>query len=158
MAEQQSSSAGGQDKKKKIGYNNPTDLIGSQTSLTGTPTGLTGTQTGLTGVSCKLGNYSKAKKRIRPSFEELIVKYEHKGAVQKQKSRPYSTRGASSLPKHQEQQGSHQRQSNRAAAAPYPVGSYMPLPWSYPSYCASSDYNSMNMQPYFFSYLNYGAL
>ena len=111
MAEQQSSSAGGQDKKKNIG-DNSTGLTSSQMGLTSMPTGLSGTQTGLTSVSSEPKNYSTTSKKIRLSFEELLVKYENKGAIRKQKSRSYSTRDASSLPRHQEQQGSRQQQGN----------------------------------------------
>ena len=59
MAEQQSSSAGGQDKKEKTDDK---------------PTGLTGTQTGLTGASSESESSSKSK--MRPSFKELLAKYE----------------------------------------------------------------------------------
>ena len=91
---------------------------------------------------------------MRLSFKELLVKYEKKGADQKQESRPYSTRDANSLPRHQEPQGFHQQQGNCADAL-YPfVGSYMPLSWPYPFYCASSNYNSMYMQPYIISIQN----
>ena len=79
IAEQRSSLARGQGKEKKTG-NTPTDLTGSQDSLTGAPTGLTGAHTGLTGVSSKSGNSSKSKKKMRPSFKELLVKYKKKGA------------------------------------------------------------------------------
>ena len=59
MAEQQSSSAGGQDKKEKTSDK---------------PTGLTGIQTGLTGASSESESSSKSK--MRPSFKELLAKYE----------------------------------------------------------------------------------
>ena len=75
---------GGQDKKKKID-NTLTGLTGSQVGLTGALIGLTGVHTDLTGVSCKFGNSSKTKKKMRPSFKELLAKYEKKGAVQKLK-------------------------------------------------------------------------
>jgi len=57
------------------------------TGLTGVPTGLTGT-TGLTGASSESGNSSEAKNWIRPSFKELLAKYEKMGATQKQRRRP----------------------------------------------------------------------
>jgi len=75
IAEQQSSSAVGQDKKQKSG-NKPTSLFGTQT-------GLTGTQTGLTGVSSE--SESSFKSKMRPSFKELLAKYEKQGATQKMK-------------------------------------------------------------------------
>jgi len=80
MAEQLSSSAGRQDKKEKTG-NKPTGLTGSQISLTGTPTSLTGTMTGLTSASSEPESSTKSK--IRPSFKELLAKYEKEGAAQK---------------------------------------------------------------------------
>jgi hypothetical protein len=68
MAEQQSTSAGGQDKKKKA---------------CDKPTGLTSTPIGLTGMSSELESSSKSK--TRPSFKELLTKYENEGATQKHK-------------------------------------------------------------------------
>jgi len=58
---------GGQGKNKKAS-NKTTDL-------TGAPTGLTGTQTG------ESGNSSTIRNRIRPSFKELLTKYEKEEAV-----------------------------------------------------------------------------
>ena len=81
MAEQQSSSAGGQDDLKATGSDG-TGLTGVPTGLTGT-TGLTGAKIGLTGVSCEPESSSKSK--IRPSFKELLAKYEKQGATQKKK-------------------------------------------------------------------------
>ena len=77
IAEKRSSSAEGQGKEKKAG-NTPTGPTGSRVGLTGVPTGLTGDQTDLTRISSKHGNSSKAKKKMRLSFEELLVKYEKK--------------------------------------------------------------------------------
>ena len=59
MAEQHSSLAGEQDKKEKTGDK---------------PTGLTGTQIVLTGASIESESSSKSK--MRPSFKELLAKYE----------------------------------------------------------------------------------
>ena len=76
IVEQKSSSAGGQDDLKA------TDSDG--TGLTGVLTGLTGMtdeKTGLTGASSESGNSSKAKNWIRPSFKELLDKYEKIGAT-----------------------------------------------------------------------------
>ena len=75
MAEQQSSSAGGQDKKKETG-SKLTGQTGSSSGLTGPQGGLIGVQTGLTGTSSKSGKSSKAKNKTRPSFKELLAKYE----------------------------------------------------------------------------------
>ena len=82
MTEQQSSSAGGQDKKEKTDDK---------------PTGLTGTQTGLTGASSEFESSSKSK--MRPSFKELLAKYEKQGATQKKKKqmgRPSKTKDETS--------------------------------------------------------------
>ena len=52
-------------------------------------TGLTGQKTGLTGHSGSSGKNSRNnKKKERPSFKELLAKYEKKGVVQKQKGLP----------------------------------------------------------------------
>ena len=84
IAEQQLSSAGGQDKKKKAD-NQSTGLTGHSGGLTGS-TGLTGHGTGLTGAPSKSGNSSKIK--TRPSFKELLAKYEKEGSAQRRKRRP----------------------------------------------------------------------
>ena len=68
MAEQESSSAGEQDKKEKTSDK---------------PTGLTDTQTGPTGASSE--SESSSKRKMRPSFKELLAKYEKQGATQKKK-------------------------------------------------------------------------
>jgi len=86
MAEQQSSSAGGQDKKKKADNKS---------------TGLTGHGTGLTGAPSKSGNSSKIK--TRPSFKELLAKYEKEGSAQRQKGRPSEIKDTGSSSRHQEQ-------------------------------------------------------
>jgi hypothetical protein len=68
MAEEQSSSAGGQDKKGKTSNK---------------PTSLTGTQTRLTSASSE--SESSSKSNMRPSFKELLAKYENQGVTQKKK-------------------------------------------------------------------------
>ena len=95
---------------------------------------------------------------MRPSFEELLVKYEKKGVVHKQKNQLCSIRDANSPSRHRGQQRSSQQQGSCATAPYYFVGSHMPLSLLYPYYCASSDYSSIYMQPYMISYPNYGAL
>ena len=79
MAEQQSSSAGGQYKKKKAD-NKSTGLTGHNSGLSG-PTGLSGLRTGLTGAPNKSGNSSKAENKARPIFEELLAKFEKEGVI-----------------------------------------------------------------------------
>ena len=46
-------------------------------------TDLTGLETGLTGHPESSGNNSRNAKKKRPSFKELLAKYEEKGATQK---------------------------------------------------------------------------
>ena len=71
--------ARGQSKNKEVD-NKSTSPTGSRCGLTGT-TGLTGAKTGLTGASSESENSSKAKNWIRPSFKELLAKYEKEGAA-----------------------------------------------------------------------------
>ena len=82
MAEQQSSPAGGQDKKKETG-SKLTGRTDSSSGLTGPQGGLIGVQTGLTGASSESESSSKSK--MRPNFKELLAKYEKQGATQKKK-------------------------------------------------------------------------
>jgi len=79
IAEQKPTSIGGQDDLKATGSEG-TGLTGVPTGLTGT-TSLTGAKTGLTGASNESRNSSKTKNWIRPSFKELLAKYEKMGAT-----------------------------------------------------------------------------
>ena len=56
------------------------------TGLTGHSGGLTGRGTGLTGAPYKSGNSSKIK--ARPSFKELLAKYEKQEVTRKKKKQP----------------------------------------------------------------------
>ena len=105
------STLGGERKEKKTG-SNPTGQTGSSSGLTGAQTGLTGAQTGLTGVSSKSGNSSNTEFRTRPSFKELLAKYEKEGAVQKQKERPDEAKGTKSTSTSSGQSDSRLRQGN----------------------------------------------
>ena len=78
----------GQSKEKTAGNK----LIGQ----TGSSSDLTGPQSGLTSTSSKYGNSSTAEFRTRPSFKELLAKYEKEGAIQKQKDRPNEAKGTKS--------------------------------------------------------------
>ena len=78
------STLGGQHKEKKTG-SSLTGQTGPSSSLTGVPTGLTGVPNGLISVSSNSGRSSTTNFRTRPSFKELLAKYEKEGAVQKQK-------------------------------------------------------------------------
>ena len=55
--------------------------LGEQNKGKGTDSKLTGAKTGLTGAPSKTGNSSRTKDKKRPSFKELLAKYEKKGAV-----------------------------------------------------------------------------
>ena len=70
------STLGGQDKEKGAD-NKSTGLTGANSG----PTSLTGAKTGLTGVPSKVGNSSGTKDKKRPSFKELLAKYEKNGAT-----------------------------------------------------------------------------
>ena len=119
MAEQQSSSAGGQDKKQKTG-----DM----------PTGLTGTQTSLAGASNE--SESSSKNKIRPSFKKLLAKYDKKGVVQEQKGRPDKVKDTKPSSSQEQSSLSHGNSFNEPIA-----------PWYcwYPC-CMLLDYSRMHMQ------------
>ena len=72
IAEQQLSSAVGQEQKR--------DTRSAET-------GLTGLETGLTGSSVSVVENPSNKSKARPSFKELLTKYEKEGATQKQRRR-----------------------------------------------------------------------
>ena len=72
IVEQCLSSAGGQEQKR--------DARSAET-------GLTGLETGLTGSSGTVVENPSNKSKARPSFKELLAKYEKEGAAQKQRRR-----------------------------------------------------------------------
>ena len=92
------STLGGQDKRKTD--NKSTGLTGSRGGLTGT-TGLTGTKTGLTGACRESGSFSINK--ARPSFKELLTKYEKQEVIQKKEKRSDEAKDVSLSLKLQEQ-------------------------------------------------------
>jgi len=106
-------------------------------------TGLTGSKGGLTGTPSKSGNSSKSK--IRPSFKELLAKYEKEGTAQKRRSS--KVKDMKSSTKHQEQSDSHPRQvdtpSNEPVTMWYGWFSYSYLPM---------DYSRIYMQSYYIQY------
>ena len=106
---------GGQDKKKKTD-NKSTGLTGHSGGLTGS-TGLTGHGTGLTGAPSKSGNSSKIK--TRPSFKELLAKYEKEGSAQRQKGRPSEVKYTGSSSRHQEQSSQGNYTSSSGPIAPW---------------------------------------
>ena len=74
----------GHGKEKKTG-SKLTGQTGSSSGLTSPQGGLTGVQTSLTGASSKSRNSSMTEFRRRPSFKELLAKYEKEKVVQRQK-------------------------------------------------------------------------
>ena len=92
------------------------------TGLIGGPTGLTGAKTGLIGASSK--PESPSKNKLRPSFKELLAKYEKQGATQKKKKQPGGAKDMRSSSKHQEQSVSYPHQGNYIAAHYKPIA-----PW-----------------------------
>ena len=93
---------GGQDQKKgatsvktdltslEIGLTGPEPSVRGGTSSKkrmGLQTGLTGLETGLTCPSGSSRKNSRNIKKKRPSFKEVLAKYEEKGATQKQEKR-----------------------------------------------------------------------
>ena len=100
---------GGQDKKKKADN--------KSTGLTSHSGGLTGRGTGLTGVLSKSGNSSKIK--TRPSFKELLAKYEKEGSAQRQKGQPSEVKDTGSSSRHQEQSSQGNYTSSSGPIAPW---------------------------------------
>lgn len=84
LAATKTSTLEGQGKEKKTG-SKLAGQTGSSSGLTGPQGDLTGVQTSITGALSKSGNYSKAENKARPSFKELLTKYEKEGTAQKQK-------------------------------------------------------------------------
>ena len=78
-------------------------------------TGLTGAKIGLTGASSEFGNSFKTKNRTRPSFKELLAKYEKEGAAQEHKRWPNKAKDAKSSSRSCEQSQSHSHQGNCGA-------------------------------------------
>ena len=63
-------------------------------------------------MSSKSKNSSTVGTRTRPSFKELLAKYEKEGAVQKQKGWPDEAKGTKSTSTSSEQSDSRLRQGN----------------------------------------------
>ena len=132
--------AGGQEQKK--------DARSAQTSLTGLETG----PTSPSGISKK---NSRNNKKERPSFKQLLAKYEEKVATQKQKKRPDQAKDTNSSSEHREQSSSHVQQGNNVFA-PYSFGGPIaPWFWSYPYYYTPMDYSRMYMHHILFNILLY---
>jgi hypothetical protein len=91
------------------------------------------------------------KSKARPSFKELLAKYEKEEAVQKQKGWLNKVKDAKTSSKHQEQSDSHLSQGNYATE---PYSFYRPIaPWyCWYLYYIYLDYSRMYMQSYFIHY------
>ena len=106
-ASSKSSTLGGQDQKKgarsvQTGPSGGSVLRGheQQKSVGSAQTGL---GTGQTDHSGSSGKNSRNAKKKRPSFKELLVKYEEKGATQKWKKRPDQAKDTNPSSEHHEQ-------------------------------------------------------
>jgi len=89
---------------------------------------------------------------MRPSFKELLAKYEKQGATQKKKKqmgRPSKAKDET-LSRSCEQLDPRSSQGNCAAMS-Y-SGPVVPWFWSYPSCYTSLDYSRMYIQPYYSQY------
>jgi hypothetical protein len=125
-----------------------TGLATAQGGLTGSRGGLTASQGGLTAISRKNGD--APKKKVRPSFEELLAKYKRTGDVRKRRNQPIGAKGEKSPPRHEKWESTHHQQGNFV----YPsVGSVTPCSWYYPCYYSPADYSSMYMNSYVIQYL-----
>jgi hypothetical protein len=132
-------------------------LTGSRGGLTGSRGGLTTPQGGLIATSRKNGD--APKKKVRPSFEELLAKYKSKGAARKRGNQSIGVKGEKAPPSHEKRESAHHQQGNFS----YPfVGSVTPCSWYYPCYYSPTDYSNMYMKPYMIQYHiahpNYGKL
>ena len=103
------STLGGQDKEKGAD-SKWTGLTGSNSSPSG--------PTDLTGASSKSGNSSGTKDEKRPSFKELLAKYEKKGAVQKQKKQSSRVKDTKPSSERQERSGQGNYASSNGPIVP----------------------------------------
>jgi hypothetical protein len=82
-----------------------TGLATTQGGLTGSRGGLTTSQGGLAAISTK--NEDAPKKKVSPSFEELLDKYKRKGAARKQRNQPIGAKGEKVPPRHEKRESTH---------------------------------------------------
>jgi hypothetical protein len=61
--------------------------------------GLTGSWGCRTAISRK--NRNALKKKVRPSFKELLAKYKRKGVAKKQRNQPNGAKGVRASPRHE---------------------------------------------------------
>jgi hypothetical protein len=64
---------------------------------------------GLTGASRKDQNATRPKKKVRPSFNELLDKYKREGAIKDRSNQPIGAKGVKAPPRHK---GIHHQQGN----------------------------------------------
>ena len=101
-------------------------------------------------MSSKSENSSTVGTRTRPSFKELLAKYEKEGAVQNQKKRPDEAKSNKSTSTSSEQSDSHIHQGNCIVTpSSEPIASWF---WSYPCYYTLLDYSRMYIQLYYIQY------
>ena len=107
-------------------------------------------QTSLIGESSKYGNSSTTEIRTRPSFKELLAKYENEGAAEKQKGWSDEAKDTKSTSTCSEQSDPRTHQGN-CVVMPH-SGPVTPWFWPYPCYYIPLDYSRMYMQPYYIQY------
>ena len=101
-------------KKKSLEASSENSTLGGQEQKKG----VRSIQTGLTGPPGSFGKKSRNnKKKGRPSFKQLLAKYEEEGATQRQKERPDQAKGINPSSEHHEQSASHVQQGNNTFAA-----------------------------------------
>jgi hypothetical protein len=145
------STLGGQDTTEKADGAS-TGLATARGGLTGSRGGLTASQGSVTATSRTNGD--APKKKVRPSFEEILAKYKRKGATKKRRN-PIGAKGEKTSPRHEKRESAHHQQGNFA----YPfVGSVTPCSWYYPCYYSPTDYSSMYMKSYPIAHPNYDKL
>ena len=114
---------------------------------------------GLTGSSGSVVENPSNKSKAKPSFKELLTKYEKEGAAQKQRRWSNKVKDVKSTSTSGEQSNHSPCQGN-CGAMQY-SGPVAPWFWPNPCYYMPLDYNIMHMQPYGIqypiSYSKYGS-
>jgi hypothetical protein len=124
------------------------------------------TSTGLTGAPDRADRCSqrcpKVKKKVKPTFEELLAKYWKKGANQKQGSRLSKGTNLKLSTKNQNIPCSCKSQENYVVSPYLYAGPTSPWSWSYPCYYSPLDYAKLHMRSYKIqyppTYVNYGSM
>ena len=109
-------------KVKKVAEKKSPEASSQNSTLGGARSVQTGLETGLTGPFRSFGKISRNnKKKGRPSFKQLLAKYEDKGATQRQKEQSDQAKDAKPSSKSREQSASPLQQGN-STFAPYLFG------------------------------------